>query len=406
MQTLWEKKFSNQARRMKSSVIREILKHSSAPNVISFAGGLPAPEVFPLEAFKEASQLILEEAGAVSLQYSITEGFIPLRQMIADYSEQFGIQADLANIQITTGSQQALDFLGRLFISPGDKIVVESPTYLGALQAWDSYGVEYLTVPMDEQGMRTDLLEDVLKQDPKFIYVVPNFQNPSGVTMSLERRLHLVELADRYGVPIVEDDPYGKLRYRGEPIPPVMVVDREYRQITSREYTGNVIYLSTFSKLLAPGIRVAWMIADKIVIAKVVQAKQAADLHTSTYNQMVAYEVARDGFLDEYNKVIRETYAERLDVMLAALEEYFPPGVSWTRPEGGMFLWVVLPEGLDATELLPKAVEQRVAFVPGGPFHPDGSGPNTMRLNFSNASPENIRIGIEHLGKLLREELG
>ncbi|MBC8330685.1 MAG: PLP-dependent aminotransferase family protein [Anaerolineae bacterium] len=406
MQTLWEKKFSNQARRMKSSVIREILKHSSAPNVISFAGGLPAPEVFPLEAFKEASQLILEEAGAVSLQYSITEGFIPLRQMIADYSEQFGIQADLANIQITTGSQQALDFLGRLFISPGDKIVVESPTYLGALQAWDSYGVEYLTVPMDEQGMRTDLLEDVLKQDPKFIYVVPNFQNPSGVTMSLERRLHLVELADRYGVPIVEDDPYGKLRYRGEPIPPVMVVDREYRQITSREYTGNVIYLSTFSKLLAPGIRVAWMIADKIVIAKVVQAKQAADLHTSTYNQMVAYEVARDGFLDEYNKVIRETYAERLDVMLAALEEYFPPGVSWTRPEGGMFLWVVLPEGLDATELLPKAVEQRVAFVPGGPFHPDGSGPNTMRLNFSNASPENIRIGIERLGKLLRDGLG
>ena len=406
MQTLWEKKFSNQARRMKSSVIREILKHSSAPNVISFAGGLPAPEVFPLEAFKEASQLILEEAGAVSLQYSITEGFIPLRQMIADYSEQFGIQADLANIQITTGSQQALDFLGRLFISPGDKIVVESPTYLGALQAWDSYGVEYLTVPMDEQGMRTDLLEDVLKQDPKFIYVVPNFQNPSGVTMSLERRLHLVELADRYGVPIVEDDPYGKLRYRGEPIPPVMVVDREYRQITSREYTGNVIYLSTFSKLLAPGIRVAWMIADKIVIAKVVQAKQAADLHTSTYNQMVAYEVARDGFLDEYNKVIRETYAERLDVMLAALEEYFPSGVSWTRPEGGMFLWVVLPKGLDTAELLPKAVKLRVAFVPGGPFHPDGSGPNTMRLNFSNASPENIRIGIEHLGKLLREELG
>ncbi|MBT3390077.1 MAG: PLP-dependent aminotransferase family protein [Chloroflexi bacterium] len=405
MQTLWEKKFSNQAQRMKSSVIREILKHSSAPNVISFAGGLPAPEVFPLEAFKEATQLIFEEAGAVSLQYSITEGFVPLRQMIADYSEQFGIQADLANIQITTGSQQALDFLGRLFISPGDKIVVESPTYLGALQAWDSYGVEYLTVPMDEQGMRTDLLEDVLKQDPKFIYVVPNFQNPSGVTMSLERRQHLVELADRYGVPIVEDDPYGKLRYRGEPISPVMVVDRKYRRITGKEYTGNVIYLSTFSKLLAPGIRVAWMIADKPVIAKIVQAKQAADLHTSSINQMVAYEVARDGFLDEYNKVIRETYAERLDVMLAALEEHFPPGVSWTRPEGGMFLWVVLPKGLDATELLPKAVELRVAFVPGGPFHPDGVGANTMRLNFSNASPENIHIGIARLGKLLEAEL-
>ncbi len=405
MQIPWEQRFSNQARRMKSSVIREILKHSSAPNVISFAGGLPAPEVFPLEAFKAASELVLEEAGAASLQYSTTEGFVPLREMIAEYSSQFGIRADLCNIQITSGSQQALDFLGRLFISPGDKIVVELPTYLGALQAWDAYGAEYITIPMDQHGMRTDLLEDALKQGPKFIYALPSFQNPSGVTMPLERRQQLVELADRYSVPIVEDDPYGKLRYTGENIPPILVVDQQYRQMSGDEYNGNVIYLSTFSKLLAPGIRLAWVIADKVVIAKMVQAKQGADLHTSTFNQMVAYEVARDGFIDEHNKVIRKTYGERLEVMLAALEEHFPPGVSWTRPEGGMFLWVILPERLDATELLPKAVAIHVAFVPGGPFHSDGTGANTMRLNFSNASPENIRIGIARLGKLLKAEL-
>jgi len=375
MQPPWEQRFSDQARRMKSSAIREILKYSSAPNVISFAGGLPAPEVFPLEAFKAASQLVLEEAGAASLQYSTTEGFVPLRQMIADYSKQFGIRAALSNIQITSGSQQALDFLGRLFIAPGDKIIVESPTYLGALQAWNAYGAEYITVPTDEYGMRTEMLEEVLQQGPKFIYALPSFQNPSGVTMPLERRRQLVELADRYDVPIVEDDPYGKLRYHGENIPPILAVEQQYRQMSGEEYGGNVIYLSTFSKLLAPGIRLAWVIADKTVIEKLVQAKQGADLHTSTFNQMVAYEVARDGFLDEHSKLIRRTYAERLEVMLAALEAHFPPGVRWTRPEGGMFLWVTLPERLDAAELMPKAIEQHVAHGAAGARAHDDAAP-------------------------------
>jgi 2-aminoadipate transaminase len=390
---------------MGSSAIREILKLSSAPGVISFAGGLPAPEVFPVAEFKRACDVVLEEVGPASLQYSPTEGYVPLREMIVRNSRRYGICANVENVQITSGSQQALDLIGRLLINPGDRILVESPTYLGALQAWNACGAEYVTVPSDENGMRTDLLEGALRSGPKFIYVLPNFQNPGGVTLSLERRLELVEVADRYGVPIIEDDPYGQLRYIGEHIKPVVVLDDEYRQGDGQDYCGNVIYLSTFSKLLAPGIRLAWVIADKEVIGKVVQAKQGADLHTSTFNQMVAYEVARDGFLDEHIQVIRKTYGERRDVMLSALEEHFPPGVQWTKPEGGMFLWVILPEGIDAQELLPKAVERQVAFVPGRPFHPDGSGKNTMRMNFSNASKEMIQEGVARLGILLKEEL-
>jgi len=401
----WEQRFADRASRINSSAIREILKYSSAPGVISFAGGLPSPDVFPVEEFKQACEVVLDEAGPASLQYSPTEGFVPLREVIAEHSASYGIHTAIENIQLTSGSQQALDLLGMLFIDPGDYVVVENRTYLGALQAWNAYGAKYLTVPSDEQGMRTDLLEEVLKKRPRFIYVLPNFQNPSGVTLPLERRQELVELADKYGVPIVEDDPYGKLRYFGEHIPPVLVLDEQFRGGNGGEYHGNVIYMSTFSKLLAPGIRMAWVIADLEVIRKLVFAKQGADLHSPTFNQMIAYEVARDGFLDEYSKTIRATYKERLLVMLEAMEKHFPVGVKWTKPEGGMFLWVTLPEGLDAQELLPKAVERKVAYVPGQSFHPDGSGKNTMRVNFSNASPEMIREGISRLGALFREEL-
>lgn len=401
MQIHWDQRFAERASRINSSAIREILKYSSAPDVISFAGGLPSPDVFPVEEFKKACDVVLDEAGPASLQYSPTEGFVPLREVIVEHSATFGIKTKVENIQLTSGSQQALDLLGMLFIDPGDEIVVENPTYLGALQAWNAYGANYITVPSDDDGMRTDMLEDALKRKPRFIYVLPNFQNPSGVTLPLERRQELVELANKYGVPILEDDPYGKLRYFGETIPPVIVLDKEYRG----DGTSNVIYLSTFSKLLAPGIRMAWVIADMDVIQKLVFAKQGADLHSPTFNQMVAYEVSRDGFLEEYSKTIRATYKERLQVMLAAMDEHFPGGVKWTKPEGGMFLWVTLPEGLNTQELLMKAVERKVAYVPGQPFHPDGSGANTMRVNFSNASPEMIKIGIERLGDMLKEEL-
>ncbi len=400
MQTIWDKRYARRVGRMQSSIIREILKWSSLPDVISFAGGLPAPEVFPVKEFERACSLVLSEAGPASLQYSPTEGFIPLREMIREFSAGYGIHAEVDEIQITSGSQQALDLLGRLFIDPGDKVVVESPTYLGALQAWNIYGAEYLTVPMDEHGMRTDRLPAVLEQKPKFIYVLPNFQNPSGVTLSLERRQELVELAARYEVPIIEDDPYSQLRYEGEHMPPVLAVDAE-----TRGGESNVIYLSTFSKLLAPGIRLAWVIASQEIIRRIVQAKQGADLHTATFNQMIAYEVGRDGFLERHIELIRKIYGERRDVMLRAMDEHFPENVRWTHPHGGMFLWVILPEGVDAYELLPKAVDLKVAYVPGGPFHSDGSGKNTLRLNFSNAAPEMIREGIARLGALLKREL-
>ena len=402
MQTPWEYRYANRTQRMGSSIIRELLKWTEQPDIISFAGGLPAPEVFPVEQFKEACNTILEEFGAQALQYSTTEGYRPLREMIARHTTRFGIDIMPDNILITSGSQQALDFIGRVFINQGDHIVCESPTYLGALQAWNAYGAQYISVPSDENGMIVDELEKALRVGPKFIYILPNFQNPAGTTLSLERRRKLVELADRYGVPIIEDDPYGQLRYEGEHLPAVVTLDSQYRG-DDGTYTGNVIYLSTFSKILAPGIRLAWVVAPQEVIRKLVMAKQAADLHTATFNQMVAFEVGKGGFLDEHVKFIRATYKERRDVMLETMEEVFPSGVRWTRPQGGMFLWGILPKGMDAAEVLKVAIEKKVAFVPGGSFHPNGGGENTMRLNFSFSSPEVIREGITRLGLLLRE---
>jgi 2-aminoadipate transaminase len=390
---------------MGSSVIRELLKLTEQPDIISFAGGLPAPEVFPIEKFREACNEVLNTLGPQSLQYGTTEGYQPLREMIARHTARYGIEITADNILITSGSQQALDFIGRLFINNGDHIVVESPTYLGALQAWRAYGANYVSVRSDEHGMIVDELEAALRAGPKFIYVLPNFQNPSGSTLTLERRLKLVELADKYGVPIVEDDPYGQLRYSGDHLPSVVSLDSEYRGPNGGCYSGNVIYLSTFSKLLAPGIRLAWMIAPPEVIRKLVMAKQAADLHTATFNQYVAYEVAKGGFLDEHIKVIRATYKERRDVMLETMDELWPSQAQWTRPDGGMFLWGILPAGMDSAEVLKEAIARKVAFVPGGPFHPNGGGENTMRINFSYSSPETIREGITRLGFLLKELL-
>ena len=326
--------------------------------------------------------------------------------MIARHSARFGIEVTPDNIMITTGSQQALDLIGKVFINPGDRILVESPTYLGALQAWNAYGAEYVTVPIDQDGMVTEALEAALRIGPKFIYVLPNFQNPTGVTLSLERRRRLVELADQYGVPIIEDDPYGQLRYEGENLPSVVVLDGEFRGNHEQCYRGNVIYLSTFSKTLAPGLRLAWVVAPPEVIRKMVQAKQGADLHTSTFNQIVAYEVARGGFLYQHIKLIRQVYGERRDVMLAAMDSFFPPSVDWTQPMGGLFLWGTVPESLDTADVLQAAVEQKVAFVPGASFYPRGGGQNTMRLNFSNASPEMIREGIARLGRVLYQYTG
>jgi 2-aminoadipate transaminase len=406
MQTPWEYRYAHRIQKMGSSVIRELLKLTEQPDIISFAGGLPAPEVFPVEEFREACNYALDHFGPQALQYSTTEGYRPLREMIARHTARYAVEVTADNILITSGSQQALDFIGRLFLNRGDYIVVESPTYLGALQAWNAYGAQYIPVRADEDGMIVDELEAALRIGPKFIYILPNFQNPSGSTLSLDRRQKLVELADRYGVPIVEDDPYGQLRYEGEHIPSIVSLDSEYRGPNGGHYSGNVIYISTFSKLLAPGLRLAWVIAPPEVIHKLVMTKQAADLHTSSFNQYVAYEVAKGGFLDEHVKVIRAIYKERRDVMFEMMEEVFPQGVTWSKPLGGMFLWGVLPEGMDAAEVLKRAIEKKVAFVPGAAFHPRGGGENTMRINFSYSSPDVIREGVIRLGGTLKELIG
>ena len=406
MKPVWEFRFAQRTQRMESSAIRELLKLTAQPDIISFAGGLPAPDVFPLEEFKRASEVVLTEVGTQALQYHATEGYMPLREMIARHTNRYNIKVTAENILITSGSQQALDLLGKILINPGDRILVEEPTYLGAIQAWDSYGVEYVTVPMDSEGMRTDALEAALRTGPKFIYALPNFQNPTGVTMSLHRRRELVRLANQYGVPIIEDDPYGQLRYEGEHLPSLVVLDGQFHKPDNGLYTGNVIYLSTFSKTLAPGLRLAWVVAPALVIGKLVQAKQGADLHTSTYNQMIAYEVAHQNFLDEHVKLIRDVYGNRKNVMLAALEKHFPAEVNWTRPEGGLFLWVIMPEGVRGKEILEKAIAEKVAFVPGQYFFPKGGGENTMRLNFSNASEAMIEEGIARLGRVLHEMIG
>ena len=406
METPWESRYAQRTQRMGSSAIRELLKLTEKPDIISFGGGLPAPDVFPVDDFAAACDRVLHEFGAQALQYGTTEGYLPLREMIARHTARYGIKITPDNILITSGSQQALDLLGKVFINPGDRILVEEPTYLGALQAWNAYGAEYVTVPMDEDGMITDVLEEALRAGPKFIYVLPNFQNPTGVTLSVERRQALLELADRYGVPIIEDDPYGQLRYEGNHLPSVVTLDGQFRESGSMPYRGNVIYLSTFSKTLSPGIRLAWVVAPQEVIRKLVQAKQGADLHTATFNQMVAYEVSRGGFLDRHVWMIRRVYGERRNIMLEAIEDFFPEGVRWTHPQGGLFLWGVLPEGMLSRQVLEKAIEQKVAFVPGDSFYARGGGENTMRINFSNATPEKIRIGIERLGSVIRQQMG
>ncbi len=404
METPWEHRYAHRTQRMKSSAIRELLKLTENPEVISFAGGMPAPEIFPTAEVEAACVQVLRHHGAKALQYGSTEGYTPLREMIARHTARFGIEVSIDNIMITSGSQQALDLLGRIFINRGDRIVVESPTYLGALQAWNAYGAEYVTVAMDENGMIPEELEKALRYGPKFIYLLPNFQNPTGVTIPYERRLKIIEMADRYGVPIVEDDPYGQLRFEGDHIPSVSVLDNQFHP-NNGSYSGNVIYLSTFSKTLAPGLRLAWVIAPTEVIRKLVQAKQGADLHTATFNQIVAHEVGQHGFLDKHIQKIIAVYRERRDVMLDTLDEFMPQGVNWTHPHGGLFLWATLPPYMNANELFIEAVEEKVAFVSGASFHANGGGENTMRLNFSNANPERIAIGIERLSRVVKRHL-
>ena len=398
----FERYFSEKARRMKASEIRELLKLVETSDIISLAGGLPAPETFPVEQIKEITKEVLEKHADKALQYGTTKGFTPLRLALARWMEKrYGIPTSKVEIMMVAGSQQALDLAGRVFINPGDLVVVEGPTYLAALQAFKYYDPEFISIPMDHDGMRVDLLEEKLRElkaqgkKVKFVYTVSTFQNPMGVTMSVDRRKRLVELADEYDFLIIEDSPYTELRYSGDPVPPVKHFDD----------TGRVIYLGTFSKILAPGFRLGWIAAQPQFIRKMEIAKQSIDLCANTLAQVIAWKYVENGYLDEHIPEIVEFYKPRRDAMLEALEEYMPEGVEWTRPDGGMFIWLTLPEGIDTKMMLEKAVSKGVAYVPGEAFFAHRDVKNTMRLNFTYVPEETIREGVRRLAEVIKEEI-
>lgn len=395
--------FSTRVRGMTASAIREILKITQQPDVISFAGGLPAPELFPLAEVRQAADAVLNRYGPAALQYSTTEGHPPLRAWIA---EQAGIPA--SNVQIVTGSQQGLDLLGKILISEGDTVLVEAPTYLGALQSFQPYLPHYAQLPTDEGGIDVDHLEDLLKklaqegQRAKLLYAIPNFQNPTGRSLSRERRQKLVELTARHGVLLIEDDPYGKLRFTGEASPSLYQLGLDYWDGDVNQ--NHVIYMSSFSKTLVPGLRDAWVQAAQPIIQKLIMAKQGADLHTPTLNQMIIAQLVQD-VLPRQVEIVREAYGQRAQDMMRRIHEHFPPNVQHTTPDGGMFLWVTLPQQIDTQPMLERAVERKVAYVPGGPFFALGGGHNTMRLSYSCATSEQIEQGIKALAETIREAL-
>ena len=386
--------FSTRARTQQSSIIREILKDSSKPGVINLAGGLPAPELFPIEGIKQACVRVLDKYGPDALQYSLTTGVPQLKQFIADRITQSGLEFSPDSIQITGGSQQGLDIVGRVFIEPGSVVLTEEPTYLGALQAFSFYNAQFVSVKTDESGVIPSDLEYKIKEfNPVFIYLVPNFQNPSGITTSKERREAVVELAKKYDVPVIDDNPYGELRFFGQPVPSLKVMGGQH-----------VIQLGTFSKIISPGLRIGWIAADKEFIRMCELMKQACDLHTNTFAQYVVYEFAKDGALDEYIEILKKAYHRRRNLMIETLAKELHDGTTWSEPEGGLFLWVKLHEGISASELLPKAIKSGFAYVPGKYFYSQTPDDATLRLNFCNATEENIVEGIKRLATVVKAE--
>lgn len=390
-------KYSKRMKGVKASEIRELLKLTIRPEVISFAGGLPAPELFPIEEMKRVSLKILEESGQQALQYSPTEGFPPLRQKIAKRMEKLGVGTYSDNILITNGSQQGLDFSGKIFLDAEDVVIVESPSYLGAINAFRAYQCKFVEIPTDDNGMIMEELEKALNttKNVKMIYVIPDFQNPSGRTWSLERRTKLIELANKFDLPIVEDNPYGELRFEGERIPSIKSLDRE----------GRVIFLGTFSKTFCPGLRIGWVCASDEILNKYILVKQGADLQSNSMSQRELNEFLESYDLDGHIEKIKRLYKERRDLMINSIKEYFPSEVKYTYPQGGLFTWAVLPKHINARELMVKALERNVAFVPGGAFFPNGGNENTMRINYSNMPGDRIVEGIKVLGEVIKESL-
>jgi len=398
----WEPYLAERTAGMRSSAIRELLKLTQQPDVISFAGGLPAPDFFPLREVEEACRYIVEEDGAQALQYSATEGYAPLKEYLADSMHKYGVPAVRDNVLLTNGSQQALDLIGKIFVDPGDYVITSRPTYLGAIQAWNAYQGRYHTVSLDDDGMVVDEIQHAYEKaiadsgrPPKFIYVLPNFHNPGGTTLTRERREQLADVATELDLPVVEDDPYGQLRYEGEDLPPICTYIPE-----------RTIYLGTFSKTLAPGLRLGWIVCPEVLMRRLVQAKQGADLHTGTFVQYVANDICQRGILKQHVKRLREVYKERRDTMLDALAEFWPEECCWTHPDGGLFLWAQVPGGFDTREFLTQALEEKVAYVPGIHFYPNEDGGfDAMRLNFSYSSPDTIVEGIRRLGVALKKRL-
>jgi len=381
---------ARRAERMSPSIIREILKVTERPGIISMAGGLPSPDTFPIEAMRAATERVLRDHPHEALQYAASEGFGPLRDWVADHLQAQGLSADASQVIITTGSQQGLDLVGKVLIDAGSPVAIEAPTYLGALQAFTPYEPELVTVPCDDDGPLPAQL-DVAK-GARFLYVLPNFQNPSGRCVSAPRRAQILQAAQSIGLPMVEDNPYGDLWFDTAPPPPL-----------ASSWPEGTVYLGSFSKVLAPGLRLGYVIAPKPLVPKLLQAKQAADLHTPGFNQRIVHEVIRDGFLSDHVPAIRARYKVHRDAMRAALERHMPPGCRWNVPVGGMFFWIEGPPSLDAIALLPRAVEHGVAFVPGAAFYADHPRLNTLRLSFVTVPPAQIERGIGLLAQALKE---
>ncbi|CAJ93742.1 DNA-binding transcriptional regulator, MocR family, contains an aminotransferase domain [Cupriavidus necator] len=380
---------SRRAQQLTSSAIREILKVTERPEVISFAGGLPSPASFPVAAMEAATARVFADNPQAALQYAATEGYLPLREFVARRHD-----APVERVLITTGSQQALDLIAKVMIDPGSKVLVETPSYLGALQAFSLFEPEFVSIPSDDKGLLPEALTPELTAGARFLYALPNFQNPTGRRLPLERREALVARAKEQGVLLVEDDPYGALSYTGDQLPSLLSMNPD-----------GVIYMGSFSKILAPGMRLGYVIAPPELHFKLCQAKQASDLHTPTFTQRVAYETIRDGLLDTHIPTIRELYGKQCQYMLDALKRHMPEGVTWNEPEGGMFIWMELPEGLDSMVILEEAVKRNVAYVPGAPFYASNPKRNALRLAFVTVSAERIEQGVAILGELFREAI-
>ena len=377
-----------------SSIVREILKVALRPDMISLAGGLPAPETFPVEALRAAFDAELRDDGRAALQYSTTEGHAPLREWVAAQETARGVPTGADEVLIVAGSQQALDLLGKAFVEPQSPLLVESPTYLGALQAFNLFDPTYRALPTDDEGLQPDALDAAMARDARALYVMPNFQNPTGRTLSAARRATLAAAARRHDLWLIEDDPYGELWYRQAPPPGL------------RSYAPErTIRVCSFSKVLAPGLRLGFVIAPRAAIELLVRLKQATDLHTATLTQRAAHRVLSSGLLDTHLPLVRARYAQQAEVMLEALATTMPEGVTWTRPDGGMFVWLTLPAGVDTLALLPRAIERGVAFVPGAPFFADNAPTNTLRLSFVTVPPEKIRAAVAVLGELIGHTL-